>query len=56
MLTFQPLQTLSTVYGRHYFFGDRVTAVYEDLEFNLEIAEVALTISDQGEELRFQFR
>ncbi len=55
ILTFQPQQTFSTVYGRDYFFGDRVTATYEGVDYHLEIVEVELTFNENGEDLRFRF-
>jgi hypothetical protein len=56
VLTFTPQKTHSTVYGRDYFFGDLVTAIYWGVTYHLEIAEVDITINqDGGEDLRFTF-
>lgn len=56
VLTFQPMQTFSTVYGRDYFFGDRVTAEYEGQEYHLEIVKVEVTVNEEGEDLGFAFQ
>ncbi len=54
-LTFSPVQTPSTVYGLHYFFGDLVSAEYRGIWYNLEITEVECTVNESGEDLRFTF-
>ncbi len=56
MVSFMPLQVASTVYGRHYGFGDRVSVKYANRTVNVEIAEVELTVNESGEDLRFRFR
>lgn len=55
VLTFKPVQTSSTVYGRDYFFGDKISAEYDDIFFTLEIKFLEITINEEGEELRLTF-
>jgi hypothetical protein len=50
VLTFQPLQTPGTRYGKHYFLGDLVLARYRDLSVVQKVAAVTITLTSDGDE------
>jgi hypothetical protein len=46
---FQPLQQASSLYGKHYFLGDRVTLRSDEYEADLRLMEVRITASGSFE-------
>ena len=50
--SFVPLITRSTLYGVHYWWGDRVTARYKDLERDKRLLGVTIAVADKGEQFR----
>ncbi len=55
VLSFKPVQTASTVYGKDYYFGDLISAEYDDEFFTLEIKFLEITVNESGEDLRLTF-
>ena len=54
--TFTAMQQPSSLYGKHYFLGDRVTLVFDDLERHARITGVkVVTSNDKGEEITLDF-
>jgi len=49
-LTFTPLQTPQTFYGRHYFLGDLVRASYRGLTVTLKVVAATITAQPDGDE------
>lgn len=50
LLTFTPLQTPQTRYGRHYFLGDLVQARYRELNVVLKVNAATITLTRDGNE------
>jgi hypothetical protein len=50
MLTFMPLQTPQTFYGKQYFLGDLVRASYRGLTSILKVVAATITLSRDGAE------
>lgn len=50
-LTFQPVQTTGTRYGSEWTLGDKVTAVFDGVEFVVQISSVNITSSASGDEI-----
>jgi len=48
--TFDPIQTQYSAYGRHYFLGDIVTAMFQGASFNVKIVSITINLSETGEE------
>jgi hypothetical protein len=51
---FSPLQQPSTLYGLHYFLGDRVTVKYGDIEENKRITSVRINVRDGKENIELE--
>jgi len=45
---FNVMQVPSTLYGKHYFFGDKVTGQYDDVERNKKIIAIDIIVNNQG--------
>jgi hypothetical protein len=45
-----PLQRPSTLYGKHYFLGDRVVVRYGETKLKKKIVSVSIKVSDNGKE------
>ena len=57
-LSFSAVQTRESYYGKDYFWGDKVTSIFNSLRFDLRIIEVRITVSDKsgvGETIRLNF-
>jgi hypothetical protein len=52
---FEALQTPASAYGRDYHFGDLVTARWLEVEYNLQITGVKITVDANGERVDPQF-
>ena len=52
--TFRVLQIPSTLYGRDYFVGDRVTARYKDTEHNFQITAATVTVAEGREDIEIE--
>lgn len=48
LFDFVPLQVESTLYGRDYFFGDKITARYKDFERDKKIISVDILVNQEG--------
>lgn len=48
--TFDILQVPGSLYGKHYTWGDYITAVYDDIERDKRIVGVDIAIEDDGQE------
>jgi hypothetical protein len=46
---FTPLSVESTIYGVHYWWGDRCTSRYRSLELDKRLTGVSITVDDNGE-------
>lgn len=49
-LTFDVIQTPGSLYGLHYFLGDKVTAYYQGITATKQIVGVSVEFSSQGQE------
>lgn len=49
LFNFKTLQVPSTLYGQHYFFGDKVTAFYDDVEEDKKIVAVDILVNAEGD-------
>lgn len=55
VLTFTPLQTPQTFYGRHYFLGDLVRATYRDVTVVQKVVAATISLArDGGEDIRVE--
>lgn len=52
--SFDALQVPSTLYGRDYFMGDRVTARYQTIERNFQIVGVTVRVQEGVEEIAIE--
>lgn len=50
LFNFKTLQVPSTLYGQHYFFGDKVTAFYDDVEEDKKIVAVDILVNAEGDQ------
>lgn len=50
-LTFDVIQTPGSLYGLHYFLGDRVTAYYQGITATKQVVGVTVDFSPQGQEM-----
>jgi len=50
--SFVPLRARSTLYGVHYWWGDRITARYKDLERDKQLMGVTIAVTGKGEQFR----
>ena len=48
---FTPLTVESTLYGVHYWFGDRITARFRDVERDKRLVALTITVDRRGENL-----
>jgi hypothetical protein len=47
-LSFEVIQVPSTLYGKHYFLGDKVTALFRDKSYTPQIRQVQVNVSAGG--------
>jgi len=53
--SFKPLQIPSTLYGLHYWWGDRITASYDGLVFHKKLVTVNVDMSNPDERITMEF-
>ena len=46
--TFKPVQVPGLLYGRDYFLGDLVTAVYDGVSYARRVQSVGITVDESG--------
>jgi hypothetical protein len=49
-----PLQTPSSLYGKNYFLGDKITVWFDDVKMNKRIVSVTLDYTDIGEKVSME--
>lgn len=57
-INFTAVQTKESYYGKQYWWGDKVTSIFNSLRFDLRIIEVRITVSDRsgiGETITLKF-
>lgn len=56
-LNFEVIQLRSSYYGKHYSWGDRITAEFEGEDFDKKIVDVRITVSNSagGESIQIDF-
>lgn len=55
VIEFAPLSQEGTLYGKHFFFGDRVSILFRDIYYHKRITEVSNTVVNMKEDLKFTF-
>lgn len=53
-LTYEAMQTLDCVYGKHYVIGDKITAIYADVALVQKIVGVTVTVTPEGERIQLE--
>jgi len=54
-ISFKPLNIPASLYGVHFFWGDKVTIRFRDTDYNKRITGVRTNVSSAGESLEFTF-
>ena len=53
-VTFEPIQTIHTAYGQHYFLGDIVTCTFGGTSTNIKIRAVTINIAEGAEAITLE--
>jgi len=55
VIEFAPLRQPSTLYGKHFFFGDKITVKFNDIDYHKRVSEVSNSVIDMEENPSFVF-